>query len=131
MSVPSMNQIEAAIVTSYIYIPVSDVNRSGEWYAKHLGFQWNPEPGHNIELRTTTGVWMFMRTDYPLPVAADSARRPVFGLQVTDIHMLHRTLREQGLQVGAITEDEGGSIFVLTVPDGNLIEIWGGWPSAC
>jgi Lactoylglutathione lyase and related lyases len=127
MSIQSMNQTEAAIVTSYIYIPVSDANRSGAWYAKHLGFQWNPEPGRNIELRTTSGVWMFMRTDYPLPNAADAERRPVFGLQAADIHALHQTLQEQGQQVGDITEDEGGSIFVLTDPDGNQIEIWGGW----
>lgn len=125
-----MNQTEtAAIVTSYIYIPVSDVNRSGEWYTKHLGFQWNPEPDHNIELWTSTGVWMFMRTDYPLPNAADMARRPVFGLQVSDIQALHRTLQEQGQQVGALANDEGGSTFLLTDPDGNRIEIWGGWPN--
>jgi hypothetical protein len=78
-----MSQVEtAAVVTSYIYLPVSDVSRSGEWYAKHLGFEWSPEPGHNIELRTTTGVWIFMRTDYPLPNLADTSGRPVFGLQV-------------------------------------------------
>lgn len=125
-----MSHVEtAAVVTSYIYLPVSDVNRSGGWYEKHLGFQWNTEPGHNIELRTTTGVWMFMRTDYPLPNAEDTNRRPVFGLQVSDIKELHRALQEQGQQVGILTEDQGGSTFVLTDPDGNQIEIWGGWPN--
>jgi catechol 2,3-dioxygenase-like lactoylglutathione lyase family enzyme len=126
-----MNREAAAIVTSYIYIPVSDVNRSGEWYVRHLGFQWNSDPGHNIELRTTTGVWMFMRTDYPPPSAVDAVRRPVFGLQVSDIRALHQALQEQGQQVSALTEDEGGSACVLTDPDGNQIEIWGGWPNPC
>ena len=70
------------IANAYLNIPGSNVNLSGSWYAKNLGFRWDSDPKHNRELKTSSRAWVFLQPD------AEYQREPdkvAFGFIVLDI----------------------------------------------
>ena len=113
---------------AYNVIPVTDVSRSVEWYKKHLNF----EVQHQRE--DYAGLFFKNRPVINLK-KTDHESRAMFNvngeshwiitLYTRDIKTLHDQLKDEGLQIGDIS-DEGhwGKFFTMYDPDGNMFDIW-------
>lgn len=113
---------------AYNVIPVSNIERSAEWFVKHFGF--------NIRNRRE-GYLSLFRGNRPIIdlIQSDNETRAVFEINDTkrwiitfftdDIESLHSYLKSEEVKVGEIN-DEGryGKFFVLEDLDGNLFDVW-------
>ncbi|AZN41293.1 VOC family protein [Paenibacillus albus] len=118
--------------TSYQYIPVSNLQAASEWYAEHLGFTLAVEDPICLELRSTSGIRIFLIPNEDGSV--NSQMRYSNGVQASygftvadDVQLLYQHFKDKGIQVGKLTDYQGLS-FKFYDPDGNAIELWGDYP---
>lgn len=116
--------------------PVRDLEHSLAWYRDILGLEltFPFTPGDNEAWLDVGGVGLGLIRcpDAPRFTFPDlhGTPQPLLQFQVTDIHTLHRTLRDQGLEVSdMLFKPQGGHSFTLPDPDGHLLSLWGGWPT--
>lgn len=118
--------------SGYHYIPVSDLYRSAEWYAAHLGFQIVFEDPLYLELRNESGIRMMLipnEDGIHCHMSYANGPQAVHGFIVPDPEAAYRQLEERGIQVGSMSRYQGLS-FGFHDPDGNRIELWGDYPKA-
>lgn len=117
-----------------IYIPVTDVKKSADWYVNHLHLtllQDVNEDSKHAQLNIVSEHAIFLiKTKDQTNLNYDEIDGNVqcfLTLEVADIHKLHDQLVNDGVDVLDI-EDNGdcGLNFYISDPDGNLIDIWGG-----
>ncbi|CAG7633803.1 VOC family protein [Paenibacillus allorhizosphaerae] len=117
----------AQLISAYLTIPVSDLRRSADWYAEHLGFTITAEDPLYLELTTETGVRILFQQNndgihshmtYP-----NGALQSAYGFIVPDAESLYQQFKDKGVQVGKLFHYQGKS-FSFYDPDGNFIEIW-------
>lgn len=112
-----------------IFIPVSDLPRSTQWYQTMLNFELihNDEPKAN-ELKMGDGTVCFCL------VKAEDIEQPVFprnyynvdhyfNFHTRDVETVHRQLQEKGANIGEIHEFYGLKGFELYDPDGNRFSV--------
>ncbi|SDX58179.1 VOC family protein [Paenibacillus sp. CF384] len=114
---------------SGIFIPVTDMERSTEWYIRMFDLE-------TIDLSdcctglafpgeaTFINLW---KVERPVPTQFDAGggvRIPYYNFESFDIEYSHASLREKGAEVLPIVEDASGTRFFDCLdPDGNLIGI--------
>jgi catechol-2,3-dioxygenase len=113
---------------AYNVIPVTDVSRSVDWYVKHLHLVVNYQREDYAGLFfNNRPVFDLMKTDHASRANFEVNGKPhwIVTLYTKDIASLHFQLKEEGVQVGEIT-DEGntGKFFTLQDPDGNIFDVW-------
>lgn len=113
---------------AYNVIPVTNIERSSEWFVKHFGFNIR----HQRE-----GYLSLFRGNRPILdlIQSDNETRAIFEINqkkrwvitffTDDIESLHAYLKSEDVKVGNIS-DEGqyGKFFVLEDLDGNLFDVW-------
>ncbi|MFC5652197.1 VOC family protein [Paenibacillus solisilvae] len=120
------------IKSSYLYIPVSDLYKSANWYKEHLGFEIVVEDPIYLELRTESGVRVMLipnEDQVKSHMNYSNGPQASYGFIVSDIGVMYKELKEKGIQVNRISEYAGTS-FGFHDPDGNILELWSDYPSA-
>lgn len=119
-----------SIYSSYLYIPVSDLRRSAEWYHTHFGFRVVKEDVLFLELRSEFGVRVMLIMNEPgihSHMNYSTGTQAAYGFVVHNIHEIYQELSASGIEVSTTTDYQGNS-FKFHDPDGNMIELWGDYP---
>lgn len=120
------------------YLPVSDVQKSAEWYERVLGMRLRSpiEPGRGAIMVMEEGGWLFLLpspalTPLTFPTtgwAEDGESFEMFSLclETNQIHKLHSSLKEAGTWVEYEIRDEASCGLQLNFkdPDGNKFQVW-------
>jgi glyoxylase I family protein len=120
------------------YLPVSDVQKSAEWYERVLGMRLRSpiESGRGAIMVMEEGGWLFLLPSPELsPLtflttgwAEDGESFEMFPLcfETNHIHELHASLKEAGTWVECTVRDEASCGFQLNFkdPDGNKFQVW-------
>jgi catechol 2,3-dioxygenase-like lactoylglutathione lyase family enzyme len=104
------------------FVPVSDVDRSVEFYREQVGFNLDYDHKISPELRfvqfTPPGSACSIAMGIGL-VDAPPGSSPGLQLVVTDIHGAHKELASRGVEVSEVTTGPGGAFVYFADPDGN------------
>jgi len=113
--------------TAYLTIPVSNFQRSIEWYGEHFGFKVVTEDPFYVELQNESGIRILLQqNEHDLHshfVYPDGALQSSYGFIVDDAESVYHCLIGRGVKVGDLFNYQGKS-FSFYDPDGNFIEIW-------
>lgn len=144
--IQSEEKLEDITGLNCIYVPVSDVYESVQWYQKNLGCV--PTPNHPVKPGMKHSIMRFpdsngktrgagLRSTVPALFLVESgdrlgftnyhgARTPVGSFTTPRIQELYNRFKENGVNVaGEIPEGrECGPNLQFYDPDGNLWEIW-------
>jgi predicted enzyme related to lactoylglutathione lyase len=117
MTSPIQNRI------GQVFIPVSDMRRSIEWYSKVLGYDPGPASHegtiHDIPMAGETRLCL----DANRP-AFDPEGPPRFFWWTEDIESTHAFLASLGVDVAGDIEDVGSVAFLqFRDPDGNMLMV--------
>ena len=122
------NQEGKVLGIAYNVIPVANLEKSGEWFVEHFGF--------NIRHKTEDSLSLFIGNRPILHLLkSDHESRAVFQIGerkkwdttffTNDIESLHTKLVSKQLKVGEISyEGENGNFYTLDAIDGTLYAIW-------
>ena len=112
---------------SGIFIPVTDMRRSTEWYVRVFDLEVIDEsecctglafPGE----ATAICLWKVDRIQPTQFEASAGFKVPYYNFESFDIEYSHASLRAKGVEVLPIEEDAGGTrLFDCLDPDGNAI----------
>ncbi|MGO4106251.1 VOC family protein [Paenibacillus sp. YAF4_2] len=119
--------------TSYQYIPVTNLQQALKWYSEHLGFKLAVDDPICLELRTESGVRVFLIPNDEGKVTSHmnytNGVQATYGFTVDDdIRSLYQQFNDKGIKVGKLSDYQGLS-FKFFDPDGNAIELWGDYPT--
>ncbi len=106
-------------------IPISDIQRSANFYKEHLGF--------SIAFQSEEYGWVSIEkgsVDIGLYVPGKGGGNRALGgsvdfsLSIADFEQTHSVLREKGVEVSEIKDtDDGMQVFSITDPDQNKLII--------
>ncbi|MCJ8007096.1 VOC family protein [Lederbergia wuyishanensis] len=118
-----------------IYLPVSNIQESAKWYVENLHLELLKEVHEHstqAQLKISSEQTIFL-----IKVAnifnltyfeVDGNEQCVLTLEVSNIQQLHEKLRSNSIEIDDIEDNDGcGLSFKIKDPDGNMIDIWGGW----
>lgn len=118
------------VLGGYYYIPVSNLQQTGDWYKEHLGFSIVKEDPTYLELRTESGVRILLlpnEDQLTSHMKFPNGPQAAYGFTVSDIDALYQQFVDRGIQVGKLFNYAGKS-FSFHDPDGNVIELWSDHP---
>jgi catechol 2,3-dioxygenase-like lactoylglutathione lyase family enzyme len=129
-----VEKVQEIVKDFTVEIPVSDLERSAEWYSKYLGFEVVTPVKGIAELKLASGLRICLfrpdQTDENSYwyVKDINNYRVRICLWVSDIEQLHRTLTESGAKAGQIEGGPGcGWTFEFNDIDGNKLVAWSGY----
>lgn len=106
-----------------IIIRVSDIELSRKWYQEKLSLKPIYEEA-KLKLvvfdaggTTSLTIW---QTDKPIQFNPDTASYPIF--RTLDAKSANQGLKEKGVKVGDVIEDDFVTYFHFFDPDGNMLE---------
>lgn len=108
-----------------VIVRVSDLEKARKWYEEKLGFDASFVGNNEIVVFKTGGETSF--TIYKLKPGEKKAAGktpssyPIF--YATDLNKAHQQLKDRGVSVGPIQEDEGTQWFSFWDLDQNLLEV--------
>jgi len=118
-----------------IYLPVSNIQESAKWYVENLHLELLKEVHEHstqAQLKISSEQTIFL-----IKVAnifnltyfeVDGNEQCVLTLEVSNIQQLHEKLRSNSIEIDDFEDNDGcGLSFKIKDPDGNMIDIWGGW----
>lgn len=112
---------------SSIFIPVTDVNRSAEWYIRMFDMEMIEHGDQRAGLAFPQGetliiLWKVVK---PQPVDFDTGtfKMHYFNFTSFDIHNSYRELQAKGATVSEIHEEPGFRYFETFDPDSNRFNI--------
>lgn len=117
-----------------IYIPTTDTEESAQWYVHNLGLElMSPVHENQAQLRIPSGQAIFLiktpeqtKLNY---IEIGGTEQCALTLEVNEFHELYSQMKNNGAKVSEIEDNGGcGLNFYAYDPDGNKLDIWGGWP---
>ena len=110
-----------------IFLKCSDVERSRNWYATHLGISlesWGAQFNFRDETNPEAySVLSFFKSDSPY--FQPSTASFMINFRVDDMDALVAALRREGVELaGDPIDEEFGKFAWVIDPDGNKIELW-------
>ena len=114
------------LINSYLYIPVSDFERSVEWYQNVLDFQLKLSDPLYKDLESPSGIRIMLierRNNINSQMMYDTGAQASYGFMVKNIEKVCSELISKGVKVTEIGDYQGKS-FSFFDPDDNKIEIW-------
>jgi glyoxylase I family protein len=104
-------------------VPVSDVDKSRQWYSSLFGRSADNNPMPTlVEWQVVPGAWVQVFND---PQRAGSG---LLNFAIDDLESHLAQVRERGLDPGEIVEaNKGVRLSTITDPDGNTIRFIGGF----
>lgn len=114
------------LISSYIYIPVADLEKAADWYEENLDFHVIYKDSLYYDVRTDNGVKIMLipgekKMNSQMQYA--TGQQPAYGFCVDDFDAIKEKLEQNGVKIGE-TYDYFGRSFSFFDPDGNKIEIW-------
>lgn len=107
---------------AYTYVKVTNIGRSVQWYEANLGCAVKSKNDGYACLRLPWGPQLELVLG---EVTSDSI---VFGLYAPNIESYYSLLKENEVKLDEmIDEGDCGLLFNIYDPDGNKIEVWGGY----
>lgn len=100
-------------------VPVSDLDRATEWYAKLLGKPADNRPMETLaDWHLTESGWLQVFRN------PDQAGKTSVNLAVNDLHETAAKIRERGIDPGPVEPASAGvRLLPLTDPDGNTVTL--------
>ena len=114
------------LINSYLYIPVSDFNRSVEWYQDVLGFKLKLSDPIYRDLKSQSGIRIMLierRDNINSQMMYDTGAQASYGFKVKNIVNIRSELISKGVRVTEIGDYQGKSFSFFDLDD-NKIEIW-------
>lgn len=114
------------IISSYIYIPVSDLEKAADWYEKKLGFKVIYKDSLYFDMRTDNGVKIMLipsEKHITSQMQYSTGEQPAYGFSIDDFDVMKEKLEMNGVKIGEVFDYFGRSLSFFD-PDGNKIEIW-------
>ncbi|MDE5993306.1 MAG: VOC family protein [Oscillospiraceae bacterium] len=114
------------LLSSYVYIPVSNMDKSAEWYEKNLGFKVTLKDELYYELSTENGIRIMLLPDTEhinSQMKFSDGEQPSYGFMVDNIDEIREKMFDSGIKVGEMF-DYCGRSFSFYDLDGNKIELW-------
>ena len=114
------------LISSYIYIPVSDLEKAASWYEKNLDFNVVYKDALYFDMRTANGIKIMLipsdnnitsQMQYP------TGQQPAYGFCVNDFDVIREKLEANSVKIGEVFDYFGRSFSFFDM-DGNKIEIW-------
>ena len=109
-----------------VFVHVSDLKKSVEWYSELLGFDVEDSeitsPVYNIPIRGTTGLTLDDHTFDP-NFKCQPGSGPIFNFMVEDIDGAYSFIQENGIEIVREIERIGEHFawFNFADPDGNVL----------
>ena len=114
------------LINSYLYIPVSNFDKSVEWYQDVFGFKLKLSDPLYRDLESHSGIRIMLierRNNINSHMMYDTGAQASYGFMVKNIQNVHSELISKGVKVTEIGDYQGKS-FSFFDPDDNKIEIW-------
>jgi len=112
---------------SSVFIPVTDVARSKEWYVRMFELKAIEQTDYRIglEFPNAQTLVLLWKVDKPQPVQFDTGKHamPYFNFTSYDINHSYRELKAKGAELSEIFVEDGHSFFKAFDPDGNPVDI--------
>ncbi|MCQ6564009.1 VOC family protein [Paenibacillus mendelii] len=114
--------------------PYNGYKKTAEWYMDNLGLElMRPVHEYQDQLRIPSGQTIFLiKTPEPTTLnymQIGGTEQCALTLEVNDFHGLYSRMKNNGTNVSDIEDNGGcGLNFYAYDPDGNKLDIWGGWP---
>lgn len=110
-----------------IFIPVTDIARSEEWYVRMFDLEKIEQTDYRVALafpnaQTLVLLW---KVDKPQPVQFDTGKHkmPYFNFTSYDINHSYRELKAKGAKLSEIYEEDEHTFFQAFDLDGNPVDI--------
>lgn len=118
-----------------VYLPASDIRMSAEWYVQNLGLELLnklDEESTQAQLRISPGQNIFLikteKSSNLTYIEIEGHEQCVLTLEVSNIRDLYEKLKSKNINVTEMEDNlECGLNFYVEDPDGNKLDIWGGW----
>ena len=110
----------------YIYIPVSNFDKSEKWYADMFGFTTTLCNKLYRDMSLPSGVRIMLieqLNDVNSHMLFGGMKQAAYGFTVDNLDAIREKLISENVIIGDINEYQGKS-FNFTDPDGNVIELW-------
>ncbi|HET7579279.1 MAG TPA: VOC family protein [Bacillales bacterium] len=110
-----------------VRVPVRDIERSADWYKKQLGMQILEKNTNRAELKVYGGETMMVleRVDSFSPMDYLDRRGLVthFNFNTLDAELAHMMLKDKGIQVTDIWDEDFLKYFAFRDLDGNVLSV--------
>lgn len=114
------------LLSSYIYIPVSDLEEAAGWYEKNLEFKLIYKDDLYFDMRTDNGVKIMLiprEKNITSQMQYSTGEQPAYGFCVDDFDVIKEKLEMNNVKIGEVFDYFGRSFSFFDL-DGNKIEIW-------
>jgi len=114
------------LISSYIYIPVSDLERASKWYEKNLDFKLVYKDALYYDMRTANGIKIMLisgENNISSQMKYSTGEQAAYGFCVDDYDIIRKKLEANGVEIGEEFEYFGRSFSFYDL-EGNKIEIW-------
>ena len=114
------------LISSYIYIPVSDLEKAANWYEKNLDFKIIYKDALYYDMRTVNGVKIMLipsENNITSQMEYSTGQQPAYGFCVDAYDVIRKKLEVNGVKMGEEFNYFGRSFSFFDL-DGNKIEIW-------
>lgn len=114
------------LISSYIYIPVTNLKEAACWYEKNLGFKVRHKDNLYYDMRTANEVKIMLITNennINSQMKYSTGLQPAYGFCVSDFDAVKKKLTDNSVKMGEVFDYFGRSFSFFDL-DGNKIEIW-------
>lgn len=112
---------------SSIFIPVTDLARSEEWYVRMFDLETIEKTEERVGLAFPNGQTLVLlwKVEKPQPVQfhTGKARMRYFNFTSYDILYSYNQLKAKGAKLSEIREEDNHTFFEAFDPDGNSVDI--------
>ncbi|MGI8316922.1 VOC family protein [Halobacillus mangrovi] len=119
-----MNKSPIKNKVNLVFIPVSDIEKSKEWYSRMLGIEDGEIHFDHLFVADMDGAGMILDT---MPMWRDENGElprlnvPAVQFGTEDIHQSYQFMKENGVEL--VTEVQHDKFFVFKDPDGNMLMV--------
>ncbi|ARI78689.1 VOC family protein [Halobacillus mangrovi] len=119
-----MNKSPIKNKVNLVFIPVSDIEKSKEWYSRMLGIEDGESHFDHLFVADMDGAGMILDT---MPMWRDENGKlprlnaPVVQFGTEDIDRSYQFMKENGVEL--VTEVQHNKFFVFKDPDGNMLMV--------
>ena len=114
------------LISSYIYIPVGDLDQAAGWYEKNLDFHVIYKDSLYYDMRTDNGVKIMLipnEKNMTSQMQYSTGQQPAYGFCVDDFDSMKEKLQRNHVKISEVFDYFGRSLSFFDL-DGNKIEIW-------
>lgn len=114
------------LTSSYIYIPVSDLDKAANWYERNLDFILLYKDVLYYDMRTANGIKIILipnEDNLTSQIKYATGQQAAYGFCVHAYDVIREKLEANGVKIGEEFNYFGRSFSFFDL-DGNKIEIW-------